>query len=100
MSYSNSNSVSTNASFGAMHAIWFIIGAGCSFLINKSVFWAIFHGVFGGFYILYLCFGCGGGIDSVQSEVDRLLAPEVTIEVPLDPEPLPEMEAVLLPAPE
>lgn len=94
---SNSNSNSTNASFGAMHAIWFIVGAGCSFLINKSVMWAILHGFFGGFYVLYLCFGCGGGFESVQTEVDRLLAPEVTVEAPAEPE---EMEAVLLPAPE
>jgi hypothetical protein len=98
-SYSNSSS-SSSSSYGVMQAVWFIVGATCSFLINKSVMWAILHGFFGGFYVLYLCFGCGGGLDSVQNEVDRLLAPEVTVEVPVYPEPLPEMEAVLLPAPE
>jgi hypothetical protein len=58
-----------------MSAIWFILGAGFSFVINKSIFWALIHGICGPFYILYLCMGCGGGIDGVQDAVDNWSAP-------------------------
>ena len=50
--------------YGGMTSIG---GAGCSaavlfsWTLNHSVGWALLHGVFGWFYLLYLCMGFGGG---------------------------------------
>lgn len=71
------SSSSSSGGTSVMTAVWFIVGALCSFLINKSVFWALVHGIFGPFYVLYLCLGCGGGIDGVQQAVDQFTAPAV-----------------------
>lgn len=68
---SNSNSGNVTISFGGL--IWFFMGFICSILINKSIFWAIIHGLCGPFYILYLCFGCGGGFDSVDTAIHKFL---------------------------
>lgn len=37
------------------------IAAIASWILNHSVLWAIFHGIFWAPYLLYLCMGCGGG---------------------------------------
>lgn len=79
-----SDSRSNSSSDGAF-ALWFLIGAGFSFLVNRSIFWALIHGFFGFFYILYLCLGCGGGIDGVQQAVDQLIEPQA-VEVQVEPE--------------
>lgn len=60
----------------AMSAVWFLTGAFCSYMINKSVMWAIIHGFFGFLYIVYLCFGCGGGFGSVESGVEHFFGGE------------------------
>ena len=66
----NRSSISVN--FGSL--IWFLVGAFCSLLVNKSIFWAILHGLFGPFYVLYLCLGFGGGFDAVDSNFQELIA--------------------------
>ena len=37
------------------------VAAICSWMINQSLLWAIFHAFFWWAYIPYLCLGCGGG---------------------------------------
>lgn len=37
------------------------VAAVCSWLINHSIWWAIFHAIFWWLYLIYLCMGCGGG---------------------------------------
>jgi hypothetical protein len=37
------------------------VAAVCSWLLNHSILWAIFHAIFWWAYIPYLCLGCGGG---------------------------------------
>jgi hypothetical protein len=45
---------------------FYLLGAGLaawtSFTLNSSTFWAIIHGLFSWWYILYLFLGFGGGI--------------------------------------
>ena len=64
-----------------MTAVWFLTGGFCSYMINKSVMWAIIHGFFGFFYVIYLCFGCGGGFSSVESGVNYFFSGERSEEV-------------------
>lgn len=66
---------SSNSS-GIMTLIWFLLGAICSWLVNHSAIWAIVHGIFGPFYLLYLCLGFGGGFDAVDNSIDRYTRPE------------------------
>lgn len=55
------------ASINFTGLVGFVIAAGCSWIINHSVAWAIFHGLCGFFYILYLCMGFGGGFGPVDA---------------------------------
>lgn len=68
------SSSSTGASI-----VWFLIGAFLSWVVNHSVFWALVHGFCGPFYVLYLCLGYGGGIDSVQRGVENLQPPVIEV---------------------
>lgn len=64
---SNSQSTSTSSSTsGIVYVLWFSIAAGCSWMINHSIGWAIVHGICGVFYLLYLCGGCGGGFKEAE----------------------------------
>lgn len=36
-----------------------VIAAVISWTVNKSILWAILHGIFGWFYVIY--YACGGG---------------------------------------
>ena len=76
-SSSTSNSGSSSGGYGVMGLLWFVLGATCSWIINKSVVWAIFHGIFGCLYILYLCLGCGGGFDPVQNWAEKTFGTDV-----------------------
>ena len=38
------------------------LAAYCSWCVNHSILWAMFHGSFGGLYIIYLLIGFGGGL--------------------------------------
>lgn len=74
MSSSNKSvSATANTGTGLMGVIWFFSGAICSWLINHSLFWAIVHGIFGFWYILYLCLGCGGGLEIPEAALRNLL---------------------------
>lgn len=37
----------------------------CSWTLNHSILWAIFHAVVWPFYLVYLCMGCGGGLPAL-----------------------------------
>lgn len=60
---SSQTSSSSSSLFGVL---WFSIAAFCSWMINHSIGWAIWHGIWGPFYILYLCGGCGGGFKEAE----------------------------------
>lgn len=65
-----SDSSGSSAIGSIMTLLWFLLGTTCSWIINHSVVWAILHGIFGPFYILYLCLGCGGGFTPVQNQFE------------------------------
>ena len=57
-----SNSVSTGrGGLSVVSLVGAVMAAFCSWQLNHSIFWAGIHAVFGWLYLLYLCFGCGGG---------------------------------------
>jgi len=60
---SNSNS-SSSASKGAGCFGWIggVLAGICSYALNQSILWAMFHSIFGWGYLLYLLLGWGGGI--------------------------------------
>ena len=51
---------------GVAGSLTALIGAGlaayCSWTLHQSPIWMAVHAVFGWAYMLYLCFGCGGGL--------------------------------------
>ena len=84
--YNQSQNTTVTCRLDIMGVVWFTLGACCSWVINHSVMWAIIHGMFGPFYLLYLCGGCGGGFDAV----DEALRPAPTAQeytIPPDNQP-------------
>jgi hypothetical protein len=66
------SSNSSGGSGGVVFIFWFAIGSICSYIINHSVMWAIFHGLFAGFYLIYLCMGNGfGPVDEALNRVTQ-----------------------------
>jgi hypothetical protein len=61
-----SNSQNSNSSQGYSFSISGLAGmcfaAYLSYTLGNPIGWNVIHFVFGWFYILYLCGGCGGGI--------------------------------------
>lgn len=47
------------AVIGTVAAMW------CSWQLGNGVGWILLHGLFGWFYLLYLCAGCGGGFPPI-----------------------------------
>ena len=50
----------------ASSTIGCVLAAICSWTMHHSIVWAILHGFFGWFYLLYLCMGCGGGLPELR----------------------------------
>ena len=64
MSSSNQNTTVTR--IGCATYIGGVLAAVCSYSINQSLLWALFHSLWGWFYLAYLLFGFGGGLPSVS----------------------------------
>lgn len=54
------NSKTTTIEFTQMGTYGTIIAIVISWSINHSVGWAVLHGLFGWFYVIYYCLGYGG----------------------------------------
>jgi hypothetical protein len=52
---------SRSSGSGCLYLVGMPVAAICSWTLNHSLLWAIFHGMFWWAYIPYLCMGCGGG---------------------------------------
>ena len=63
---SNSYNQNSNTSQGSSLSITGLIGmcfaAYLSYTLGNPIGWNVIHFLFGWFYVLYLCGGCGGGI--------------------------------------
>lgn len=73
---SSSQTQSSGASTYPGYLISFPVAMACSWLINHSVMWALLHGLGGWWYLLWLCLGCGGGFDGVESAIGKQFYPE------------------------
>lgn len=52
---------SSGGGIGCFALIGMPVAAVCSWALNHSILWAIFHGAVWWAYLPYLCLGCGGG---------------------------------------
>lgn len=88
----NASSASAASSgFGLTQLVAFILAAFCSWSINHSFIWMLFHGALGWLYLLYLCGGCGGGFTAPEENFKRLL--NGTDEAPKEaPEPTSKLQ--------
>ena len=60
---------------GAVGHGFFHLGAIiCSLILNKSIGWAMFHGIFGFWYLLYIWLGFGGGVYPIEERLRVALA--------------------------
>ena len=59
-------SKTSDSSSGCGSSLVYLVGVGLagasSWALNHSIGWAIVHGIFSWWYLLYLCMGCGGGL--------------------------------------
>lgn len=53
---------SSSGGIGAVSIVGMGMAAFASWSLNHSIGWACVHAIFGWFYMLYLCAGCGGGL--------------------------------------
>ena len=65
MSSSNSNSTASKGGMGCFGWIGGVLAGICSYSLNQSILWALFHSIFGWLYLLYLLLGWGGRIPSL-----------------------------------
>ena len=59
---SNNKTVVHSSSFNASALIGAALAAYLSYQLGNSIVWVAIHALFGWFYVLYLCCGCGGGM--------------------------------------
>ena len=57
----NQDTSSSGGGCAPLYILGMPLAAGCSWLLNHSILWALFHGVFWWAYLPYICMGCGGG---------------------------------------
>ena len=56
------NDVEINGGGSGCAIVGVLLAGYCSFAIGNPVGWVIIHALCGWLYLLYLCFGCGGGL--------------------------------------
>lgn len=61
---SEQNTTTTRVTFPGCSVVGMLLAGWCSYMVGNSPIWIAIHAVFGWFYLLYLCAGCGGGLPS------------------------------------